>query len=139
MRRLIYKSRCTENITWETMREILNTSEKNNENSEITGALLASKTHFLQVLEGDFEAVNKTFFAIARDNRHTDIELISFDAIDCRLFSHWGMKGIGAFDFNTELSEKLKQKYGEEEGGIRFPVTEWKALALLFDIEMMDE
>jgi hypothetical protein len=47
------------------------------------------------------------------------------------------MKGIGAFDFNEELADTLKQKYGEEQGDILFPLSEWKALSLIHDIDLM--
>jgi hypothetical protein len=137
MYRLIYKSRCSEAITWDSVREILHVSEKNNAQNQITGVLLASKTHFLQVIEGRFDAVNHTFFSIACDPRHTEIQLISFGCVEARLFEHWGMKGIGAFDFNEELADTLKQKYGEEQGDILFPLSEWKALSLIHDIDLM--
>ena len=139
MYRLIYKSRCAESINWDSVRNILNISEVNNKENEITGALLASSTHFLQILEGSFVAINKTFFEIAKDKRHLEVQLISFGPIEERLFAHWGMKGIGAFDFNTDLAETLKHKYGEEDGNVLFPTSEWKALALINDIDLMDD
>jgi hypothetical protein len=46
------------------------------------------------------------------------------------------MKGIGAFDFNNDVASELMQKYGEEEGGVKFPKEEWLALALIFDIQL---
>ena len=139
MYRLIYKSRCNDNINWDTIRDILNVSENNNQNNAITGVLLASKTHFLQVLEGDFDAINNTFFTIAKDNRHDHIQLISFAPVEERLFAHWGMKGIGAFDFNVDLAEKLKTKYGSENDDLLFPTSEWKALALIHETDLMNQ
>ena len=139
MYRLIYKSRSVENIDWDTMREILNVSERNNDKNELTGVLLASKTHFLQAIEGRFEELNETFNRIMRDERHADLKLISYGPIDARLFSHWGMKGIGVFDFNTDVADKLKMKYGEEQGGLKFPMEEWLALSLFNDIKMIDD
>ena len=47
------------------------------------------------------------------------------------------MRGIGAFDFNQKIEKELKGKYGEEEGGIHFPLEEWQALAMINDIKMM--
>ena len=68
-----------------------------------TGVLIASRTHFLQVLEGKFEEVNAIFRRICRDPRHTEMSIISFSVIDYQLFDGWGMRGIGAFDFNKAL------------------------------------
>lgn len=139
MYRLIYKSRCSGTPSWVMMRDILAISEENNSNYSITGALLASSTHFLQVLEGSYEAVNKTFYEITQDSRHKDIQMVSFLPIHKRLYEHWGMKGIGVFDFNEDVAERFKKKYGEEQGGLKFPTEEWAVLALMQDIGLLKE
>ncbi|MFC1696341.1 hypothetical protein ACFL1C_09535 [Pseudomonadota bacterium] len=55
--------------------------------------------------------------------------------MESRLFGEWAMHGIGIFDFNDELSKALMKKWGEEDNGVRFPVQEWQALALISDIK----
>ena len=137
MYRLIYKSRSTVKLNWDVVKDILHTSEVHNEANGITGILLATNTHYLQVLEGKFEDINMAFMNIVRDPRHDDIKLISFNVMDARLFAGWGMKGIGVFDFNKQIERQLMEKYGEEDGGIRFPLEEWMALAMIHDIKMM--
>lgn len=139
MYRLIYKSEPISTMDWEQVRHILHQSEKNNEINEITGVLLASQRYFLQVIEGRYESVNKLFMTLAHDPRHTNIQLISFDVIDSRLFAGWGMKGLGLLDFNTDQVEQLKAKYGEDEGDLVFPLEGWKALALINDLKMMQD
>ncbi len=136
MYRLIYKSRSVTDLDWNIVRSITDISEVNNQERGVTGVLSASRTHFLQVLEGKFEEVNATFRRISRDPRHTEMSIIAFSVIDYRLFGGWGMRGIGAFDFNKNLESALQKKYGEEEGGIRFPLEEWQALAMINDIKM---
>jgi hypothetical protein len=137
MYRLIYKSRSTYNLDWEHVRKILLQSEKNNDALEITGTLLASQTHFLQVIEGKYEQVNKLFMTIAHDPRHTGIQLVSFDLIDSRLFAGWGMKGLGIFDVNADQAQQLKLKYGEHDGELEFPLESWQVLSLINDLNMM--
>ena len=137
MYRLIYKSKSVKPLNWDIVRDITSKSEKNNESCGVTGVLLASRTHFLQALEGPFEGVNGIFRRIARDERHSELSIISFSVIDARLFGGWGMRGIGAFDFNTKIEEELKAKYGKEEGGIHFPIQEWEVLAMIHDIKMI--
>lgn len=137
MYRMIYKSRSVESLDWDIVRSITTTSERNNEASGLTGVLLASRTHFLQVIEGNFEDLNAVFQRICRDQRHTDLCILGYSVIDARLFGGWGMRGIGTFDFNREIEKDLTDKYGEEEGGIRFPLEEWQALAMINDIKMM--
>ena len=137
MYRLIYKSRSVKTLDWDIVKSITSASEANNNRCGVTGVLLASATHFLQSLEGNFEDVNATFRRIARDERHTDMSIVSFSVVDARLFGGWGMRGIGAFGFNKTIEAELKRKYGEEEGGIHFPLEEWQALAMIHDIRMM--
>ena len=137
MYRIIYKSRSVQPLNWEIVQSITSVSEKSNEACGVTGVLLASRTHFLQALEGRFEDVNSVFRRIARDERHDELSIIGFSLIDARLFGSWGMRGIGAFDFNLQIEAELKQKYGEEDGGLHFPLEEWQALAMINDIKMM--
>lgn len=139
MYRIIYKSRSVKPLDWDIVKGITSVSEKNNEACSVTGVLLASRTHFLQALEGNFEAVNSVFRRIARDERHNELSIVAFSIIDARLFGGWGMRGIGAFDFNLQIETELKRKYGEEEGGIHFPLEEWQALAMINDIKMIRE
>lgn len=136
MYRLIYKSRANERIDWEFIKGLIGSSEKSNEQAGITGVLLATETHFLQVLEGGFDEVNRLFMHIVRDDRHDHVQLIAFDCVESRLFGGWAMHGIGIFDFNRELIDDLVRQYGEEEGSVRFPVEDWKVLALISDLRM---
>ncbi|QFU76302.1 BLUF domain-containing protein [Halioglobus maricola] len=137
MYRLIYKSRSVETLNWGIVRSITSVSENNNEIAGLTGVLLASRTHFLQVIEGNFEDVNAAFQRICKDERHSELCIIGYSIIDARLFGGWGMRGIGAFDFNQKIESELVEKYGEEEGGIHFPLEEWQALAMISDIKMI--
>lgn len=136
MYRLIYKSRATQRIDWDLVKELIKQSEENNQDSRITGVLLATETHFLQVLEGSFEEVNELFMHIVRDPRHDQVQLIAFDCVESRLYGGWAMHGVGVFDFRQELTDDLIAQYGEEEGGVRFPVDDWKVLALISDLRM---
>jgi len=137
MYRIIYKSRSVTPLNWDIVRSITSVSEKNNDFLGVTGVLLASRTHFLQVLEGNFEDVNTVFRRIVRDDRHAELSIVAFSIVDARLFDGWGMRGIGAFDFNVDIENELKVKYGEEDGGIYLPLEEWQALAMINDIKMM--
>jgi hypothetical protein len=139
MYRLIYKSRSPAPLDWDTVLSILHDSKENNEKNEVGGYLMATRNHFLQVIEGRFEDVNTTFMRIVKDPRHTEILLLSYDVIDSRLFELWGMKGIGVFGNNDELALKLIAKYGEEDGGVRFPREAWLALSLIHDVRAVTD
>ena len=136
MYRLIYKSRANQRIDWKLVDDLISGSEASNREAGITGVLLATETHFLQVLEGGFDDVNELFMHIVRDPRHEKIQLIAFDCVESRLFGGWAMHGVGIFNFNRKLIEDLIDQYGEEEGSVRFPVEDWKVLALISDLRM---
>jgi len=136
MYRLIYKSRANQRIDWNLVNDLIAGSEKSNRDAGITGVLLATETHFLQVLEGGFNDVNDLFMHIVRDPRHEKIQLIAFHCVETRLFGGWAMHGVGIFNFNRKLIDDLIDHYGEEEGSVRFPVEDWKVLALISDLRM---
>jgi hypothetical protein len=136
MYRLIYKSKGTKPINWGAVEEIMYSSEANNEANEISGVLLATNSHFLQVIEGKYNDVNNTFMRICHDKKHTQIQLISFHPIDAILCDGWNMKGIGVFDFNKDAEQQLMQKYGSEQNSVKFPLEEWQALAMVQDIKL---
>lgn len=139
MYRLIYKSRSIQDMDWQVVETILHQSETKNSLAGITGFLLASRTHFLQVIEGTFEDINSTFLRIARDPRHEAIQLVSYEVIDGRLFDTWSMKGIGVFGNNSAMASRLIEKYGEQDGGVRFPLEAWLALSMIYDIRAIHE
>lgn len=136
MYRLIYKSRAEREIDWDFVNQLIARSESKNKEADITGVLLATRTHFLQVLEGSFEDINRLFFRIARDGRHDDVQLVAFNCVESRLFGGWAMHAVGVFDFNQDLVDDLIAQYGEEEGSVKFPVEDWKVLALISDLRM---
>ena len=70
---------------------ILSASVRRNAASGITGMLLYANGRFLQVLEGEHQAVDETFARICRDIRHEDTVLLSQEPIDTRQFGSWSM------------------------------------------------
>ncbi len=134
MYRLIYKSRSCTKVDWTFVKSILDGSAARNKRDAITGVLVATDSHFLQAIEGNFERLNALFLRVARDTRHKQIQIISFNCVERRLFGSWDMHGVGLFQFEKSLSEQLIAKYGEEEGGVRFPTEEWRALSLIDDV-----
>ena len=135
---VMYKSRCKGLANWDLVESILASSSKKNPASDITGVLVATETHFLQVLEGEFETVNATLEQIFRDTRHEKVQLIRFDEIEERKFGEWAMHGVGLFDLNHELTVKLCGKFGKENGNVRFPTRADEVMELL-NIVLLEE
>jgi len=91
LKRLIYASRPFgyDNLTLDG---ILYTARTNNVRDGITGSLVCREDIFLQLLEGPGTAVDAAFERIRRDNRHTDVLLLTTDRVDARLFPDWAMR-----------------------------------------------
>lgn len=138
MYRLIYKSDNVGKMNWAIATSILRSSTRRNQAAGLTGVLLLGKKHFLQVLEGEFNAVNATFQRISHDPRHRNIRIVSFEVVEARLFPNWEMHGVGVFEFDKALNESLLKHHGDEEGEIRFPEVGWQALALIQDMERIE-
>ena len=73
MHRLIYKIREKNGIDKETFRAILYTSVELNRKHCINGALIASRTHYPQFLEGEHDIVADTFARIEEGKRQVKI------------------------------------------------------------------
>lgn len=100
LRRLVYYSRNrlagTPEAVDETIRAILARSRANNARVGVTGALMFNAGCFAQVLEGPGAAVEATFERIQQDERHGEVTLLAFDAVEARLFTDWSMAYVGA-------------------------------------------
>jgi Sensors of blue-light using FAD len=107
--RLMYASRATEAVRPETLSAILKQSTQNNPGVGVTGVLCFSGSIFLQVLEGGRSPVSKLYNHIARDPRHTDVVLLSYEEIEERSFAGWSM---GQVNMNR-LNPALLLKYSE--------------------------
>jgi hypothetical protein len=70
---------------------IVQTSQKNNPKFGITGLLFFDGEFFMQCLEGSKENVNTLYHHIARDQRHQNLMILSYQSIEHREFSHWAM------------------------------------------------
>jgi len=132
--RLIYLSSSTVEVDLELLASILNDSEVNNKKLELTGMLLATNKHFLQVLEGNREAVNRVYKNISNDKRHKDITLISYQTILQREFKTWSMKAVSLNDVGKGLTQMLRDKYGQEDEDFKFPLDPCKAFSLFLDV-----
>jgi hypothetical protein len=70
---------------------ILETARRNNSRRGITGALICRHDHYLQLIEGDADAIDALFARILQDDRHLAVTLLSRTAAPDRLFPDWAM------------------------------------------------
>jgi hypothetical protein len=74
---------------------IVTVARRENERLGVTGALVFTRAHFAQVLEGEQQAVETLMERIRRDPRHTDVNVVSAGPREGRLFPHWSMAYSG--------------------------------------------
>jgi hypothetical protein len=108
--RLVYASRASEIYTPQTFDSILVSSRKNNPPNGITGVLCTNGFIFLQLLEGGRKEVNETFYRIAQDKRHTDVQILHFEEISERKFAGWAMGKVSFDRINLAILLKHSAK-----------------------------
>jgi hypothetical protein len=92
---LIYTSAAVAPLSPDALRTLLIRARERNAAAGITGMLLHVDAAFLQVLEGDPDAVQQRFMTIAADYRHHRILLLTMRDIPDRSFPDASM---GLFD-----------------------------------------
>jgi hypothetical protein len=63
----------------------------NNQTNDITGILIFKDNQFTQILEGQESSVEKIWLTIQKDERHTDLQLLSKESIEMKSFIKWSM------------------------------------------------
>ena len=104
-KRIFYVSVMAAHTTDLDIRAIVSASTIWNRRQDITGLLLATRTHFAQVLEGRAEAIAAVMERIRSDDRHRSIEiLVDVDAAK-RQFGGWAMAYLRRDDCSQALEQ----------------------------------
>jgi hypothetical protein len=102
LRRVIYLSRVERpdprRSEDETVADILAASRCNNRRLGLTGALVHGAGHFAQLLEGPAEVVGRVLDVIARDPRHSAMQVVETTAAPSRAFANWNMAYLQDLD-----------------------------------------
>ena len=87
----VYTSRSSEPWDSEALVSLLSLSRRRNAETGVTGLLLYRDEAFMQVLEGEEEAVRALYRRIAADPRHHDVTSIWVAESPRRRFADWSM------------------------------------------------
>lgn len=128
--RCLYASRAAKPLAESTLNDILRQSRKNNPAMGITGMLCFTQELFVQVIEGGRAEVNRLLDSIFRDQRNADVQILSFEEIDERIFNNWTM---GQVDLAT-VNPALLLKYSERPELNPFAGSAQATMALLRDL-----
>jgi hypothetical protein len=77
----------------------------------VTGALVATPTHFAQILEGPKQALADLMASIERDPRHQDIRRVDLGGRAARDFPDWSLAFSGQ---STYVSHAIAQMMDED-------------------------
>jgi len=91
MYHLVYISYASRPLREDDLLDILNESRLNNKKNGITGMLVYLREKFIQVLEGEYEAVNEVYKEIKSDLRHRKVTMVLEGNTETRLFKDWSM------------------------------------------------
>lgn len=90
-RRLIYTSRVARSVRFSDAEEIATQAAARNQRAGLTGMLLYTPSHFVQVLEGPTHEVSLAMARIGRDPRHSQLRVVDDREVDVREFATWAM------------------------------------------------
>jgi len=100
---------CSRPVTFsfDQVDDILAVSRRKNAQAGLTGALIYDNRTFLQWLEGSVGSIREVFARISRDERHTDVTLLTVRRLNGRWFPDWSMTAAVTRD-QTLRSLRLK-------------------------------
>jgi hypothetical protein len=88
---------------------IVATSVRNNSRRRLTGALALHEGVFVQVLEGDPEALTALMETIETDERHRNVRVLARWPIQAQLFLGWAMVQVDTRRLSPHLAKLLVQ------------------------------
>lgn len=94
------------------LEKMLVNARRRNQDQGLTGLLMYSGGHFLQVLEGEQRFVDRLFAKIETDKRHRNVQKLSLIKCDERLFSKWSM-GLLNLDERRAMDQQIYARFME--------------------------
>ena len=110
IKQLVYISKATVPFTTDSLKELTEVANANNEKLNVTGCMVYASGYFLQLLEGSAESVDILYRKIERDDRHKGTKLLLESRVDedRRLFDKWFMTSFNV-DTTKDFPEELKK------------------------------
>ncbi|WP_207420360.1 BLUF domain-containing protein [Desertivirga brevis] len=106
---LIYRSQAKGNMDHASLKSILTSSQRHNQETNITGMLVYFDNKFLQLVEGDEILIKAVFEKIKQDKRHHNLSILKEGHIERRLFPGWSMS------FRTPSPEEIAKEPGYKD------------------------
>jgi len=108
MIRLLYLSHAAQSISDEQVKDILQSSRRNNPALGITGVLVHGGGQFMQILEGPEHEVLRLYVKIMGDSRNSNCQIIHISPANERMFKEWSMGVIESDPMNFQHIMELR-------------------------------
>ena len=120
MIQLVYTSYARQRFDRASLTSLVNSAQRENARSGVTGILVYVDMNFMQLLEGPTQEVVETFSRITADPKHGDIVELSRHEVETRSCSDWTMalayvpEDLNSSALSDALSdyEELRQALG---------------------------
>ncbi len=96
----------------ESLNAMLERAQEQNQKIIVTGILLYSAGHFLQVLEGHPLVLTRLFNKISLDPRHKNVTELAYFSCECRMFDRWFM-GMLNLDERRDIDPGIFERFRE--------------------------
>ena len=112
---LMYISAANPKVGQRDLEDILHSSAHNNQREGLTGALVFSGSIFVQILEGQTEALDSLMTLLRTDRRHDAVTVVARELIGKRRFADWSMAyrrvdGLAAEQLHNQMGWDISIK-----------------------------
>ena len=108
----------------DVLREIERTSQRNNAQVGVTGALLVAGHRVVQLLEGDEGCVREILARIEADNRHAEVHRLAEVPEAARSFAGWSM-GVRRVATESPTATALEDLLAAYRSAFRFDLEDF--------------
>ena len=99
---IIYKSKAQTDFNVFDIHKMLQKAKYFNKVKKITGLIIYHKSQFIQLIEGDKDAINSLYSSIQADKRHYDVETLLSKSSNQSLWNEWSM---AFYDFSDPVDQ----------------------------------
>jgi len=111
LKSLTYTSLARLDLEADDLEAIHRTARNANALDGITGLLIFNGTHFLQIIEGQPQAIDELVEKLRRDPRHSGVEIRDERMVEARSFPDWSMELVRVsasyFEAKDTVAERL--------------------------------
>ncbi len=118
-----YLSKAVDVFSDHDLNQLLTNCRRNNAAASVTGALLYHNGYFMQLIEGQLDAINAIYDRIQADPRHEVLSVLFEDEISARFFPDWTMGYRAAEDMPLDSLNTIYET--AKVSTTRFPINDF--------------